>query len=90
MRERSRLLLFYASPLTKESQEVFQRQFDTNLFGTVKVTRSILPIFRRRRAGIIVMISSAGGSVGMPGAGPYVSSKFALEGTLFLLARDKS
>ena len=63
------------------SQDVFQRQYDTNLFGTVKMTRSILPLFRRRRAGIIVMMSSVGGNVGMPGASPYFSSKFAIEGT---------
>ena len=69
------------------SKEIFQRQYDTNVFGTVKVTRSILPIFRRRRAGIIVMMSSAAGNVGAPGAIPYVSSKFALEGTHGLLHR---
>ncbi|KAM0800781.1 putative short-chain oxidoreductase [Usnea florida] len=62
------------------SQEVFQRQYDTNIFGTIKLTRSVLPIFRRRRAGIIIMISSLTGIVGMPGASPYASSKFALEG----------
>ncbi|CAF9913624.1 hypothetical protein IMSHALPRED_001398 [Imshaugia aleurites] len=66
--------------LEDSSQEVFQRQYDTNVFGTIKVTRSILPFFRRRRAGTIVMMSSAAGNLGMPGASPYVSSKFALEG----------
>lgn len=72
------------------SQEVFQRQYDTNVFGTIKVTRSILPFFRRRRAGTIVMMSSAAGNLGMPGASPYVSSKFALEGTQGLLCRMAS
>ena len=66
--------------LTDRSQEVFQRQYNTNVFGTVKVTHSVLPFFRRRHAGIIVMISSLAGNIGMPGAGLYVSSKFALEG----------
>ncbi|CAD6579485.1 MAG: hypothetical protein ASARMPREDX12_000860 [Alectoria sarmentosa] len=69
-----------SSVLMNRSQDVFQRQYDTNFFGTVKMTRSILPLFRRRRAGIIVMMSSVGGNVGMPGASPYVSSKFAIEG----------
>lgn len=55
--------------------------YDSSVFGTIKVTRSILPYFRRRRAGIIIMMSSSGGIAGMPGASPYASSKFALEGT---------
>ena len=86
--EAKSLELSFTSVLTNRSQEVFQRQYDTNVFGTIKMTRSILPIFRRRRAGIIIMMSSAGGNVGMPGASPYVSSKFALEGTRKFLRRN--
>ena len=78
------MYLFSTSTLTNKSQRSFQQQYDTNVFGAVKVTRSILPELRRRRAGragIIFMMSSAAGSVGNPGASLYVNSKFALEGT---------
>lgn len=55
-------------------------QFNTNLFGTWAMTRSILPHFREKKAGIIAFIGSVGGWAGDPGAGPYCGTKFALEG----------
>ena len=42
--------LFATSVPMNGSQEFFQRQYDINIFGTIKLTCSILPIFRRRRA----------------------------------------
>ena len=70
----------YANLSMKRSQNVFQRQYETNVLGTVKVTRSVLPWFRQRRAGVIVMIGSINGVAGIAGGSPYCSSKFALEG----------
>lgn len=57
------------------------KQFDTNVFGTIKVTKSVLPHLRSRRQGIMVFISSLNGFVGHPAVGPYSASKHALEGT---------
>ena len=62
------------------SREVLQRQFDTNFFGTLELTNSVLPIMRRQGHGRIVMISSILGRVAMPWRGAYNASKFALEG----------
>lgn len=62
------------------SDAELRRQFDTNFFGTVAVTRALLPMFKRQRFGHIVMISSISGRLGFPGVGSYSSSKFALEG----------
>ena len=54
--------------------------FETNLFGTMAVTRSVLPRMRAARRGRMVFISSVGGLVGSPGLSAYCASKFALEG----------
>ena len=55
-------------------------QFNTNLFGTWAITRSVLSHFREKKAGIIAFIGSMGGWAGEVGGGPYCGTKFALEG----------
>jgi NAD(P)-dependent dehydrogenase (short-subunit alcohol dehydrogenase family) len=65
-----------------EENEVgdIERQFATNVFGTLHVTRAVLPVMRQQRAGRIFNLSSVGGIVGFPGASIYCSTKFAIEG----------
>ena len=60
--------------------EQFLAQFETNVFGTIKVTKAVLPYFRERRAGTNVFISSRSGWCGDPFCSAYSGSKFALEG----------
>ena len=60
--------------------EDWQRQFDTNLFGVIRVTQAALPSMRARRRGRILMMSSVAGLVTPPVQGAYSSSKHALEG----------
>lgn len=67
-------------PFEEISIEEFKEQFETNVFGVIRVTQAILPIMRRQRDGIIVNISSVAGKIGFPLTSAYVSSKFALEG----------
>ena len=55
-------------------------QFDTNVFGTIKVTRALLPHFRQRQSGAMVFVSSLSGWIGHSGCSAYAGSKFALEG----------
>jgi short-subunit dehydrogenase len=67
-------------PFEELSIEEFKEQFETNVFGVIRVTQAVLPIMRRQRNGIIVNISSIAGKMGFPLTSAYVSSKFALEG----------
>jgi NAD(P)-dependent dehydrogenase (short-subunit alcohol dehydrogenase family) len=67
-------------PLEELSIQEFKEQFETNVFGVIRVIKEILPIMRKLRHGIIVNISSVAGRTGFPLTSAYVSSKFALEG----------
>lgn len=60
--------------------EQVERQFRTNVFGLMNVTRSVLPGMRERRDGAIVNISSVGGQVTFPFYSCYHSTKWAVEG----------
>ncbi|MEP0917519.1 SDR family oxidoreductase [Leptolyngbya sp. DQ-M1] len=62
------------------SPEQIRKQFDTNVFGLMEVTRAVLPHFRERRSGVIVSISSIAGRISFPTYTMYNSSKWAVEG----------
>ena len=47
----------------------FRAQIETNLFGTIIVTKAVLPYFRERKAGQFIQFSSMGGRIGPPGRG---------------------
>jgi NAD(P)-dependent dehydrogenase (short-subunit alcohol dehydrogenase family) len=60
--------------------EAYRKQFETNFFGLVAVTKAVLPVMRKQKEGKIINISSVSGRTGFPCISPYVSSKFAVEG----------
>jgi NAD(P)-dependent dehydrogenase (short-subunit alcohol dehydrogenase family) len=62
------------------SMEEIKSQYETNVFGLMRVTQKVLPIMRKQESGIIVNVSSGAGIFGYPGGSAYVSTKFAVEG----------
>jgi NAD(P)-dependent dehydrogenase (short-subunit alcohol dehydrogenase family) len=70
------------------SDQELRRVFEANLFGTMAVTRAVLPMMREARRGRIIIMSSTGGRLGSPGNSAYCSSKFALEGLAEALVQE--
>ncbi|MFE2916042.1 SDR family NAD(P)-dependent oxidoreductase [Kitasatospora indigofera] len=66
-------------PVELASPEEVRRQFDTNVFGLVRMTQLVLPGMRRAGSGRIVNISSMGGRFSPPGGAFYHASKHAVE-----------
>lgn len=66
-------------PLEIQSDDDLQWQMETNLIGTARMIRSLLP-FLRETKGRIINVSSTSGLVAWPFAGAYVASKYAIEG----------
>ena len=69
-----------AGPFEAASTEQIKRQFDTNVFGLMSVTRAFLPHFRANKAGMFLNVSSIGGLITYPLVSLYHSSKWAVEG----------
>src|SRR2546422_647267 len=71
---------FYAGFFEELTPEQIEAQLTTNLLGPVNVTRAVLPVMRKQRAGHVVTISSTAGIVGQEFCSAYAASKFGLEG----------
>jgi short-subunit dehydrogenase len=66
-------------PVEEVPIDEVRRQFETNVFGLLRLTQLALPGMRRQRWGKVVNLSSAGGRMVLPGGGVYHATKFALE-----------
>ncbi len=56
-----------------------RKEFETNVFGYIRMAQLVLEGMRRQRRGRIVNLSSVAGRVTMPGAGAYAATKYAIE-----------
>jgi len=59
--------------------DAVRKQFETNVFGLVRLCQLVLPAMRAQRFGRIINISSMGGRLVFPGGGYYHATKFAVE-----------
>jgi NAD(P)-dependent dehydrogenase (short-subunit alcohol dehydrogenase family) len=71
---------FYTGFFETVSPEHVRAQMEVNFFGTLNVTRAILPVMRAQRRGHVVTLSAMLGIVGAPFVSIFSASKFALEG----------
>ena len=62
------------------SDEIIEKQFNTNVFGLMRVTRDAIKHMRPNGGGTIIQISSMGGKITFPLYSIYHATKFAVEG----------
>jgi NAD(P)-dependent dehydrogenase (short-subunit alcohol dehydrogenase family) len=68
-----------AGPIETLAGADVQRQFATNVFGVLTMTRAVLPAMRARGSGRIINVSSLVGRTTFPGMGVYGATKYAVE-----------
>jgi NAD(P)-dependent dehydrogenase (short-subunit alcohol dehydrogenase family) len=71
-------------PLEALDLDDFRKTIEVNTTSQLAVTKAFLPLLRRSK-GRVVNMTSIGGRVAQPFAGPYIASKFALEGVTDVL-----
>jgi short-subunit dehydrogenase len=66
-------------PTSEIDDAEMRRQYETNVFGLMNVTRAFLPKMVERKSGRIINVSSVGGRLTLPYFGVYNSTKYAVE-----------
>lgn len=67
------------APVEEADLAEVRRQFETNVFGLVRLTQLVLPAMRGQHFGRVINISSMGGRFTLPGGGFYHATKHAVE-----------
>ncbi|MGR9171519.1 oxidoreductase [Rhizobium sp. KDH_Rht_773_N] len=75
-------------PIEDTSLAEFRAQIETNLFGTIIMTKAAIPVMRGQGAGHIIQFSSVGGRIGPVGRAPYAAAKWGVEGFSEVLAKE--
>ncbi|OLL19270.1 MULTISPECIES: SDR family NAD(P)-dependent oxidoreductase [unclassified Rhodococcus (in: high G+C Gram-positive bacteria)] len=76
------------SGIEDATDQQIRDQFETNTFGTMSVTRQVLPVMRKQSSGRIIMVSSVAGASAAPGMGYYAATKHAIEGFAESLSKE--
>jgi NAD(P)-dependent dehydrogenase (short-subunit alcohol dehydrogenase family) len=67
-------------PFESIDEAQIRRQFETNVFGLMNVTRAVLPHMRERRSGTVINVASIGGRLTFPFYSVYHATKWAVDG----------
>ncbi len=68
---------FDASPVLESDPAIWQKTYDVNVIGTVRVVKALTPVLRKNGEGHIVIISSTAGHTAYENGGSYVAAKHA-------------
>jgi NAD(P)-dependent dehydrogenase (short-subunit alcohol dehydrogenase family) len=66
----------------------FRAEIETNLFGTIIMTKAVIPFMRVQGSGHIIQFSSVGGRMGPAGRAPYAAAKWGVEGFSEVLSKE--
>jgi len=78
----------YRSALEEGVDADVRQLFETHVFGTVRLTKAVLPAMRERRSGTVVNLSSIGARVAPEGSGYYAAVKAAVEALTLSLRKE--
>ena len=76
------------APVEDTSLAEFREQIETNLFGTIILTKAALPHFREQKGGHFIQVTSIAGRIGPIGRAPYAAAKWGVEGFSETLAKE--
>lgn len=68
---------FDASSVLESDPAIWQKTYDVNVIGTVRVVKALTPVLRKNGEGHIVIISSTAGHTAYENGGSYVAAKHA-------------
>jgi len=74
--------------IEEPSMEQIEKQYDTNIFGVIRMMREVLPIMRTNKSGHVMNISSVVGFTAFGSIGYYASTKFAMEALSEALSKE--
>jgi NADP-dependent 3-hydroxy acid dehydrogenase YdfG len=69
---------FDAKPVSDADLDSWQRTFDVNVLGAVRVTKALLPALRASGAGDVVFVGSTAGLISYEGGGSYTAAKHGI------------
>lgn len=78
------------SRVEEQEEATFDRVVEVNLLGAFRVCKAALVIFRRQRAGSLVVVGSVLGRIAVPYMGAYIASKWGLRGLTRVLQAENS
>jgi len=74
--------------IEERSLDDFRVEIETNLFGTIIMTKAVIPLMRKQAGGHIIQVSSIGGRIGPTGRAAYAAAKWGVEGFSETLSKE--